>query len=158
MPNRVITAPIAIIKSQGVAIGKMRGLRVNETIRRGKVFGLGQLTPDELPALEWTGTLNADFYNIEFSISQIPNAIRRTVNTLQEWVDHVLLQENGVQLDIFKKVKDVVDASGLIKGKLEPYATIQGLFLDSENFDISEGQVSGRNQSFTYIFPITYKG
>lgn len=154
---KVITAPLAIIKVNGVAIGKMRGIRVSETIRRTKVFGLGELTPNELPALEWSGTLNADFYNIDFRESQIPNAMRRTVGNVQEWVDHVLLQEDGVQVDIFKKVKDSVDSTGLIIGGLTHYASIQGLFLDSENFDITEGQVSGRNQSFTYLYPITYK-
>lgn len=161
--NRVLTAPLAIIKVNGIAIGKMKGIRVNESIQRGRVSGLGQLTPDELPALAWDGTLTCDFYNVDFKKSMIPNAIDRNVNTLVEWVDNVLLQEDGVQIDIYKKVKDsiVPDNTGennIIKGKLAVYATVQGCFLDAENFDITEGAISGRNQSFKYIFPILFKG
>jgi len=134
----------------------MKNIRVTETIRRGRVSGIGQLTPDELPALEWSGTLSCSFYNIDFSKSQIPNSILRNMATLQDWVDTVLLQENGVQIDIFKKVKDTTGPTGIISSKLEVYATIKGIFMDREAFDIAEGQISGRDQDFTYIYPILF--
>jgi len=155
--ERVITAPLAIIKVKGVAIGKMRGIRVNENIQRGNVQGLGQLIPDEKPALSWSGTVSCDFYNIDFVKSQVPEAILRNVSTIQEWSDSVLLQEEGVTLDIFKKIAAPgAPKSGLIPSVETPYATIIGLFLDTENFDINEGQVSGRNQSFQYLNPIIF--
>lgn len=157
MADRVLTAPLAVIKVQGIAVGKMKNIRLNENVQRGRVSGLGQLTPDELPALSWTGTLTCDFYNIDFVKSQIPDGIKRNAQTLQEWVDNILLSEDGVQVDIFKKVKDIVDPNtNLIKGKLVPYCTVKGLFLDTEGFDISEGQISGRNQSFQYLFPVLF--
>lgn len=155
--DKVLTAPLAIIKIGGIAVGKMKTIRLNESIQRGRVSGLGQLTPDELPALSWTGTLTCDFYNIDFIKSQIPGGINRNAQTLQAWVDNVLLQEDGVQVDIYKKVKDAVDATtGLISGKLALYCTVKGLFLDTEGFDVSEGQISGRNQSFQYLFPVLF--
>lgn len=156
MAEKVLTAPLAIIKVQGIPIGKMKNIRVTETLRRGRVSGIGQLTPDELPALEWTGTLTASFYNIDFRKSQIPNAIIRTVGTLTEWIDSVLLQENGVQVDIFKKVTDSVSPEGIITSRLDSYATIKELFLDREAFDLAEGQISGRDQDFTYKQPILF--
>lgn len=156
MAQKVLTAPLAVIKVGGIPVGKMKSIRVTETIRRGRVSGIGQLTPDELPALEWTGSLNCSFYNIDFSTSQIPKSILRKMSTLQEWIDTVLLQEDGVQIDIFKKVKDTVGPTGIIKGKLEVYATIKGVFMDREAFDISEGQISGRDQDFTYLYPILF--
>jgi len=151
----VLTAPLALIKVDSIVIGKLRGIRVNENIQRGNVQGLGKLIPDEKPALSWAGTVSCDFYNITFDESQIPNAIIRKVQNIQQWEDSVLLQEEGVTLDIFKKIK-VVGAPpfGIIPATEEPYAQIRGLFLDTENFDINEGQVSGRNQSFQYLFPI----
>lgn len=157
MSTPVLTAPLAIIKVNGIAIGKMRNIRVNESLQRGRVQGIGELTPSELPALSWSGTLSCDFYNIDFKISQIPQAIIREVQTLKEWVDSVVLQEDGVTVDIFRTI--AVPGSpkiGKIAGTLVPYATIAGLFLDTENFDIAEGQVSGRNQNFQYLYPITY--
>lgn len=153
----VLTAPLAIIKVKGVPIGKMKTIRVNESIQRGRVQGIGELTPSELPPLSWAGTVACDFYNIDFNISQIPEAITRGVQTLKQFVDSVILQEDGVTIDIYKKVKVAGQPNiGIIQGTEKPYATIAGLFLDSENFNISEGSVSDRNQSFQYLFPITY--
>lgn len=155
--SRVLTAPLAVIKVNGIAVGKMRDVRISETYRRGRVSGLGELTPQELPALEWNGTLTCDFYEVDFSTTGIPEAIRRRVGSLQDFVDNVLLQEEGVDVVLFKKVKNFVDDSGLIKSKLKPHATLRGCFLDREGMNVSEGQISGHNQEFTYIEPILFQ-
>lgn len=39
--KRVMTAPLAIIRINSVAVGKMKNVRVTESIRRGRVVGLG---------------------------------------------------------------------------------------------------------------------
>lgn len=155
--NKVITAALAIIKVNGEAIGKMRGIRVNENIQRGRIQGLGEFTPQELPALSWSGTVNCDFFNIDFNISSIPGAVVRNAQSLQQWIDSILLQEDGVTIDIYKKVAaSGAPGSGIIPSEEQVYASIKGLFLDTEAFDINEGQVSGRNQSFAYMYPITF--
>lgn len=154
-----MTAPLAIIKVDGIAIGKMKNIRVNENIRRGRVQGLGELTASEVPALEWSGTLNAGFYSITFNNQDqlIKTALLRNVNTLQEFVDTVILQEDGVTIDIMKKVKDYQDpATGIIYPQLEVFASIRGAFSTKEGFDISEGQISGRDVDFEYITPILF--
>ena len=157
MADRVMTAPLAIVKVSGVAIAKIKSLRINETIQRGTVSGLGELVPSELPPLSWRGTASFDFYNVEFRKSQIPKGIVRAVQTVREWIDTVLLQETGVQVDIFKKETDTVDATtGIIKAKPVLYATIKELFLDTEGMDIAEAQVSNRTQSFQYRTPILF--
>ena len=152
-----LTAALAVIKVNGETVGLMKNVRCTETIRRGRVSGIGELTPKELPALEWNGTLTCQFYTIKFSETGIPNAIRRGANSLSAWVDNVLLQEEGVNITILKKKKDSVDAtSGLILADYEEYATISGCFIDREAFDISEGQISGQDQDFSYMTPIIY--
>lgn len=157
MAEKTLTAPLAVIKVNGIPVGKMRDLRISETYRRGRVSGLGELTPSELPALEWNGTLTCDFYEIDFSKTGIPDAIKRVAPSLKEFVDNVLLQEEGVDVVIFKKVKKTVDpTTGLIKSKLQPHVTVRGCFLDREGMNISEGQVSGHNQEFSYIDPIIF--
>ena len=159
MATKVMTAPLAVIKVDGVAIGKMKNIRVNENIRRGRVQGIGELTPCEVPALEWSGTLNAGFYSISFNNQDqlIKTALLRNVNTLQEFVDTVILQEDGIQIDIMKKVKDFQDpATGIIYPLLEVFASIRGAFSTKEGFDISEGQISGRDVDFEYITPILF--
>jgi hypothetical protein len=160
--NKVMTAPLAIIKVNGVAIGKMKNIRVSESIQRGKVTGLGQLTKDELPALSWEGTISCGFFCIDLKTSMIPGAINRAVQNVQEWADTVLLQEDGVQIDIMKKVKDPAGKKdsdfpgGVIKSKLVVFASIKQAFLNRENFDISEGQVSGRDVEMEYLEPILF--
>jgi hypothetical protein len=155
--SKVLTAPLAVIKVQGITVGLMKNIRCTETMRRGRVSGIGELTASELPALEWNGTLSCQFYTIKFDETGIPNALKRKAPSLQAFIDNVLLQEDGVDITIFKKVKDAVDpTTGLISSDLEEYATISGCFVDRESFDVSEGQISGQDQDFTYITPIIY--
>jgi len=154
--EKVLTGAIAIVRVNGVAIGKMKNIRATETLQRGEVRGIGSITPSELPPLTWAGTLTCDFFNIDFSKSQLPGAIYRNTASLQAFVDSVLLQEDGITVDIFKKVNAGTNTSGLMTSQEVPYAQIQGLFLNTESFDITEGQISGRNQSFQYIYPIVY--
>ena len=154
-----MTAPLAVIKKDGNIIGKMKNVRVTETIRRGRVSGLGELTPQELPALEWNGTLNCQFYMINILDTGVPDANPRQIDlSAQEYVDNVLLEEDGVDIQIFKKVDagTVSSTTGLIESTLEPFATVQAAFTDREGFDITEGQISGKDQDFTYMKPILF--
>lgn len=158
MAVKVLTAPLAVIKINGIAIGKMKNIRVTENIRRGRVGGLGTLTPSELPALEWSGTLNCGFYIIDFSQNPIVNALIRKVNTIDEFVETILLQENGVQIDVMRKVKrsDPDPVTGIIASQLEVFASIKGCFTTREGFDVTEGQISGRDVDFDYTTPILF--
>ncbi len=156
MAEKVLTAPLAIIKVNGVTVGKMKNIRISETFRRGRVSGLGELTPSEVPALEWNGTLTCEFYEIKFEETGIPTVIHRVASSIQAFVDDVLLQENGVDIVIFKKIKDFVDPAGLVVSQLREHATVTGAFMDREGMDIAEGQISGHNQDFTYLEPILY--
>jgi len=156
MATKTMTAPLAVIKVNTVPVGKMRNVRITENMRRGKVMGLGRLTPDEIPALEWDGTLSAGSYLIDFAKNVISKALQREVQTLEEFVDTVLLQEDGIQVDIMRKVKDSVSGTGVITSKLEVFASIKGCFITRESFDITESQISGRDVDFEYTTPILY--
>lgn len=155
--KKVLTAPLALIKVNGVTVGKMKNIRITEMYRRGRVSGIGELNASELPALEFNGTVTAEFYEIDFKTTGIPEAIKRTAGSVQDFVDNMLLQETGVDLVIFKKIKDFVDPqTGLIKSKLKQHATINQAFIDREGLTISEGQISGHNQDFTYLTPMIF--
>lgn len=159
MAEKTMTAPLAVIKVNGIAIGKMKNIRVNESIQRGKVTGIGRLTASELPALGWTGSLSCGFYLIKLDGQDelTKKGILRKVNNLEEWVDTVLLQDEGITIDIMKKVKDVQDPeTGIITGKYEVLASVRGALSTKEGFDISEGQISGKNVDFDYTEPILF--
>lgn len=155
--SKVMHGALAVIRKNGTPIGRMRNVRWTENTRRGDVRGIGRLTLAEAPALEHGGTLTCDFYEVDFSTTGVPDAIRRDVQTTQEFEDQLLLDHDGVQIDIFKKVKDVVDPeTGLIRSTVQPYAIIKRLLIESEGADITEGAISGHNQSFRYLDPIVY--
>jgi hypothetical protein len=160
----VLTGAIALIKVDGQVIGRMRSVRCQESIRRQAVRGIGTILPSEQAVVEWEGTLSCDFMEVDFSKSGITNAIRRifpniasnVLNGGASFEDQLVLDTEGVQVDIFKKVSDVIDASGVIKPKLKPYAIVKNCLIESDSFDISEGSISGHSQSFKYLVPLTY--
>lgn len=160
---QVLTGALAIIKLNGKPIGKMKNIRITENISRGRVSGIGELTPQELPAQQWNGTVSCSFYSITWKgdgvagVAGTPvKGITREASTISEWVEHVVLQEQGVDLDIFKKVQDAIDpVTGLLKSNTpEPFARIEGMFLDRDGFDLTENGISGRDQDFTYKNPM----
>lgn len=165
--TKTFNAPLAIIKFNGIPVGKMRDITLTESISRGTVRGIGALTPDDVPALAWDGSLNCGMYLIDFSkaMNYIDNfasiggapVLQRKVKSPSEFIDTVLLQEDGVVIDILRKVKDSQDPNtGIIKGKLEIFATIRGAFLTRESMNISESQIGGRNADFVYTTPVIY--
>nr|DAG96051.1 MAG TPA: hypothetical protein [Herelleviridae sp.] len=160
--KRVMTAPLAIIRINSVAVGKMKNVRVTENIRRGRVVGLGSLTPSEVPAVEWSGSLSCSSYSINFN--RLANVSRkgtfRQTTSIEEWANAILLQEEGLEFAIQRKVKDgeIDPETGLVKATYETFALVKGAFATREGFDIQEGQISGRDTEFEYINPILFDG
>lgn len=158
--TRVMTAPLAIIKINSVTVGKMKNVRITETIRRGRVTGVGRLNPEELPALEWSGSLSCSSYTINFNLLANVSKLGtfRNAATVEEWANAILLQEAGLEISILRKVKDgEIDAeTGLVKTKYETFAKVNSAFTTREGFDVQEGQISGRDTDFEYLEPILY--
>lgn len=158
----VLTGAIALIKVNGVVIGKMRSVRVQEQFRRMEVRGLGTILPSEAPVVEWSGTLSCEFMSIDFQTEGITDAVRRAMpnvasqvlNGGQSFEDQLILDATGVEIDIYKKISDVVDAKGNITPKLAPYAIVYNCLIESDSFDISEAAIAGHSQSFKYLTPV----
>lgn len=158
METRTLTAPIALIKVKGKVVGRMRNIEVRETFRRAPVYGIGEGTPIEIPFLQWSGQLSAGFYEVKFETTGIPGGVRRDVASKQEFVDNLTLDSVGVDIVLMKRDVDTVDeTTGLKKGKWKEHATINGCFIEADGIDLSEGQVSGHNQSFAYKDPVLVK-
>lgn len=155
--DKVMHGALGIIKKNGTVIGKMRNIRWTETFNRGDVQGIGTILKQEAPVLKHAGTLSCDFYEVDYKKTGIPDAIRRDVQTNQDFEDNMVLNHDGVQVDIFKKIEDFIDPNtGLRKAKAQAYAIIKRVLIESEGADISEGVVSGHQQSFIFLDPIIY--
>lgn len=149
-----LTAALAVIKVTGIdniqhTIGKMRNLRVTENIRRGRVVGLGEITPSEVPALEWNGTVNAGQYAIKLDTG-ILYALGRNYSSTADFVQNLLFND-GVDIAILMKAKT---PDGQFTE--ETFCTIQKCHITSEGLDVSEGQIGGRDATFEYLQPIIY--
>jgi hypothetical protein len=64
---------------------------------------------------------------------------------------------SGFNLDFYRKVIDTQTTSGIIKPKLEIFASVLGVFPNQDGFDLSEGQISGRDGNFDYLNPIVFQ-
>ena len=121
---------------------------------------MGRLNPEELPALEWTGSLSCSSYTINFNLlaNKLKKGTFRNAGTIEEWANAILMQEDGLEIAILKKVKDgEIDLeTGLVKTKYETFAKVSGAFATREGFDVQEGQISGRDTEFEYTDPILY--
>jgi hypothetical protein len=163
MNDKVFHGALALIKVQGVVIGKMRSVSCQENFARQEVRGLGTILPSEAPVTTWTGTLSCEYMSVNFANEGIKNALRRYLPNLASQVlngeisfeDQLVLDsDKGVQVDIFKKVEDVIDANGNIKPKLVPYAVVRNCMIESDSFNVSEGSLAGHSQSFKYLKPV----
>ena len=76
--------------------------------------------------------------------------------SLDLFVDTILLGDNGIQIDLFRKVKQSTSSSGLVTSTLQIFATIPDAFITREGMDITENAISGRDIDFEYLSPITY--
>lgn len=89
--EKVMTAPLAIIQINSVTVGKMKNVRITENIRRGRVTGVGRLNPEELPALEWSGSLSCSSYTINFNLlaNKMKKGAFRNAGTVEEWTERL---------------------------------------------------------------------
>lgn len=167
----VLTGALAIIKVQTPSgletVGLMRNVRVNENTRRVPIRGLGSILPKEAPVVEWAGSISCSFWEINYEKSGIKNAIRRDVGlgnagsqiaggiNTPNFEDQLVLDPDGVQINIFKKLSDVIDPNTqLINPKAVPYAIVGRCLIESDNITIDEGNVSGRDQTFLFLDPV----
>ena len=158
--GKTLTAPLAIIKVTDITgtlqvIGKMRNIRITENVRRGRVTGLGELTPSELPALEWSGTLNVGQYAIDFSSTVEAMAIDRKFNSTVDFVKSLLFND-GIQIDVLQKTKTGIDPTVVSDVGQSTYVSIKGVHFTSGGFDLAEGQIGGKDATFEYMNPVLY--
>jgi hypothetical protein len=163
--GEALTGSIAIIKSKGKVIGKLKSWRVTENITRGDVQGIGTIYSSEVPVLKYKGSLSCSMVTISYKDGIIPDAIKRGIGTIASqalvgnasFEDNLVLEDDGLTIECYKKVKDVVDPqTGFIKPIVKPFVIVHKAFIESSGLDISEAAISGTDQSFSFLDPIVY--
>lgn len=158
--TKVMTAPLALIKFNSKTIGKMKNVRITEQIRRGRVSGIGRLNPEELPAIEWSGSLSCSSYAINFNklANELQVGTFRNAASVDAWASALMLQEGGLTIEILRKVKkgQINSETGMVETELKTFAQVTGAFVSREGFDVQEGQIAGRDTEFEYLEPVLY--
>jgi len=156
--GQTVTGPIALVKSGSTTIGKIRDIRATETYARAEVRGLGNLQAEEIPILSHSGTFSIDSFLVDLNSSGVRTLLNRSMVSPEQFINTVLLSEQGVDIYIYKKVPTAVDdTTGLVTEVTEePIAVLRRCFLDSTSFNISEGQVSTHSQTGRFLDPITF--
>jgi hypothetical protein len=157
MANKTLTAPLAVIKINGFASGFMRTVRVTETIQRGEVKGISNLTLQEVPAVGYTCQLTADFFFLSLKRPEIQALVNRS-GSVANFVNTLILGEMPIQIHMYKKTK-VTEVNNLVtevNNEGETIGVIKDFFPDSQAFDITENQISGTNISGRYLTPVVF--
>ena len=155
--TRVLTAPKAVIKINGIASGFMWNVRCTENIQRGEVKGISNLALQEVPATGVTCQLTADFFFISLKRPEVQALMNRS-GSVQNFLDTLVLGEQPAQIHMYGKIK-VTEANGLvteIDKEGMTVAVVQDFFPDSQSWDITEGQISGTNISGRYLNPVVF--
>lgn len=156
--THTFTAPLAAIEIGGVRVGLIRTLNGTENIQRGEVQGLGELNLQEVPPISIRCTFTASSYMVNMKkLGTIKDPFwpvdakdpKTLINTL-------LLGEKPVHIHIYRKTAGTVDpTTGLVltEGNFERIAIIQDCYLDSRTWNISEGNIAGKDISGRYLTP-----
>lgn len=154
--DKVLTAPLALIKINGVTVGKVKNVRLQEQFQRGNVMGIGSLISQEKPILAIQCSFSCSSYVVSVKkLGTIDNPfILRGATTTDQFVNTILTQDNGVDIYVMKKgVKTIVN--GIVtEASEEKLFVIKNVFLTSQSFDVQEGQISGSDMSGEYLEPV----
>lgn len=152
------TAPKAYIKIGNAVAGYLRNLSWTENISRGTVRGIGTMVSQEAPALSIDCQFQVDQFFIDLNRPELKSMINRFAS-VEAFVNSLSLGETAFSIVVYAKTISEQDSvSKLVTGVDLTGKTIVNLapcFVNSQSFQLSEGQISGFNTSGIYLNPVT---
>ncbi len=156
MAHKTLSAPEAYIIIDGQPVGYMRNIRFSENINRADVQGLGEATSVELPPVKIQCSLNAGFFFIDFETDVMKKILNR-VTDVNKFINSVVIGDIPMQIAIYKKTIEI-DPTTKLQTQYDPtgkkIVLIEEFFIESQDFDLSEGGVAGTNISGRYLKPV----
>jgi enhancing lycopene biosynthesis protein 2 len=158
MSTQTITGPIALVKINGITIGKIKDIRATETYSRGEVRGIGNLQAQEVPILSHSGTFSIESFLVDLNSQGVKELLNREVISLEQFINSITMNEQGIDIFIYKKVPKTIDPTSKLVTAIDeqPIGVLRRCFLDNVSFNISEGQVSSHSQSGRFLDPILF--
>lgn len=162
---QTMTGAIALVKVKGQYVGKIKNISWTENYRRLSVKGCGTIFSSEDPVVDFAGTCSVNLIEVDFKSGGLPDAIKRKIGVIRSQVlsgnpsfeDNLVLDQDGVQLDVYKKEEDLIDpTTGDIIPKATPFAIIKRAFITMDRFEVSEGALASRSKTFNYLDAVVY--
>ena len=159
--TRTFSAPKAFIKINNQVAGFVRNLTFSENIQRANVQGLGSLTLQEAPAVSYTCQWSVGQYFISFNTPVFKEMLKK-FGTIEQIKNSLVLGDIAFDITVYAKTVTNKDENSKLVTEVEntgqTIARLQGCLLNTQNFEISEGGISGYNVSGIYLEPITTAG
>lgn len=159
MAHQTFSAPEAYIMIDGIPVGIMRNVRCTENLNRADVQGLGSVVSQEVPVTKVQCSLNAGMYFIKFTTDIMKKILNRATN-LDSLLNSIALGDFPLQILIYRKTIQVQDTATKLVTAInkdgEKIIVINDFYLESQDFDLSEGGIAGTNISGRYLSPVTY--
>lgn len=159
--TRTFSAPKAFIKINNQVAGFVRNLTFSENIQRANVQGLGSLTLQEAPAVSYTCQWSVGQYFISFNTPVFKEMLKK-FGTIEQIKNSLVLGDIAFDITVYSKTATSTDGNSKLVTEVDntgqTIARLQGCLLNTQNFEISEGGISGYNVSGIYLEPVSTAG
>ena len=159
--TRTFSAPKAFVKINNQVAGFVRNLTFSENIQRANVQGLGSLTLQEAPAVSYTCQWSVGQYFISFNTPVFKEMLKK-FGTIEQIKNSLVLGDIAFDITVYSKMVANKDENSKLVTEVDntgqTIARLQGCLLNTQNFEISEGGISGYNVSGIYLEPVSTAG
>lgn len=159
--TRTFTAPKAFVKINNQVAGFVRNLTFSENIQRANVQGLGSLTLQEAPAVSYTCQWSVSQYFISFNTPVFKEMLKK-FGTIEQIKNSLVLGDIAFDITVYAKAATSQDGNSKLVTEVDntgqTIARLQGCLLNTQNFEISEGGISGYNVNGIYLEPVSTAG
>lgn len=145
---KTLTFPTAVIEINGKPVGVVNNLNYTENHQVQDVRELGTYEAVELAHVNYAATVTIDQSAIKYS--SIPEAIRRNVNSTEEFVNTFLLRNNRIDFVVYKREEETFDpqTQTVTSAKLVEFVRIRDAKLTTDSFGVSQGAVATKSMTF----------
>lgn len=160
--DRVITGALIDIsvtskdRNTNFSIGRAMALNIQESYRIVPVFGIGNMTAQELPILQYAGGFSVQQFAVSGkAVENVMNQFKKMGATGVSDVaafTRQLLYTDGIDVTVYRREKSTTSDTGFDNIAI---AKITGAVCTSETMGIQENQILVRNGEFIFADPVS---
>lgn len=127
-------------------LGRALSLRIMEQYGVRPIYGIGALNAQELPVLQYSGTMSLNTYAIDSRVAEnILNQFERPTPSGSEAFIRQLLYTEGVNVTVSRRAQD---------GSRNTFLKVSRAVCTGEDLSITQGDVVTRSGNFVFADPV----